>query len=41
MLKNKLTEEKMENPVGKPPLKINTESSLNHPDKLTPNSERR
>ena len=39
MLKNKLGEEKTENPVGKPPLKMNTESSLNHPDELTPNSE--
>ena len=27
MLKNKLSEEKRENPVGKPPLKMNTESS--------------
>jgi len=25
----------------KPPLKLNTESSLDHPDELTPNSERR
>ena len=29
-------------PSGKPlPLELNTESSLNHPDELTPNSERR
>ena len=41
MLKNKLSEEKRENPVGKTPLKLNTESSLDHPDELTPNSERR
>ena len=38
---NKLSEEKRENPVAtKPPLKMNTESSLDHPDELTPNSER-
>ena len=37
---NKLSEEKRENPVGtKPPLKLKTESSLDHPDELTPNSE--
>ena len=42
MLKNKLSEEKRENPVGKkPPLKMNTEISLDHPDELTPNSEQR
>ena len=37
MLKNKLSEEKKENPVGtNPPLKLNTESSLDHLDELTP-----
>ena len=36
---NKLSEEKRENPMGNPPLKMNTESSLDHPDELTPNSE--
>ena len=39
--KNKLSEEKRKNPVGKPPLKLNTESSLDHPDELNPNNERR
>ena len=39
MLKNKLSEEERENPVETPPLKMKTESSLNHPDELTPNSE--
>ena len=38
---NKLSEEKRENPVGKPPLKLNTKSSLDRPDELTPNSEQR
>ena len=38
---NKLSQEKRDNPVGNPPLKLNTESSLNHPDEITPNSERR
>ena len=38
---NKLSEEKRENPVGKPPLKLNTESSLDHPDEITPNNEQR
>ena len=38
---NKLSEEKRENPVEKPHLKLKTEISLNHPDELTPNSELR
>ena len=36
---NKLSEEKRENQWENPPLKLNTESSLDHPDELTPNSE--
>ena len=39
MLKNKLSEENRENPVGKNPLKLNTEISMNHLDELTHNSE--